>query len=344
MPNPDELILAGETVAKVAEELPLPGLLDLLGDSTQSLSSLKTLLKLSPDDLALDRMLDTDGIRTGLATGRISGVEPFTWKFLEGRVAFGDLQAADGEVQPVFIHALGEPNGTLWEGASDRLRKTTAGQLISTNLFDTVPKSVVRDLRFEPSILTSQAAQLDRLPQLRDAVARSDAESFLSRILSKQPVTSMVTQDVGDSLTAAPQFEGLSQAQITRELESAPQTAEPFERAIVEREILGDGDGRLENFTISGDPEQQKIWNVDLEQAFGENRIPAWDNAYPYHDLAGQPLQADTVAQVNRFLRTYGTDTGRAAMRNAGLTAPEADATVARARWFAQNQIYPRLT
>lgn len=344
MPNPEEWVVAGETGVKALEVGRLPGLLDLLGEGAPaSKAAIKSAFQLAPDEVALNRLIDMGGTKLGLTMGQIDRITPYDWKFLESKIAFGDLSLPGRGSQPVFLHVVGEADHAPYPEVIERLRKEPAAQFISANLFNTVPKAALRQLQIGPGVLLTQADSIEHLPIIADTEIGKSAQSLYGAILEHKPVQVLVSQDVGYSLDVHPALKGLTDESKFAVLSSKPAASKALERSIVEREILGDDDGHFGNFALSGGLTRSQIGTLDPEMAFKEGGVPIWDNAYVYHDWAGQPLRTDTVSTVNRFVRSFGTPRGIDVLKNMQLTGPEIDGMLSRANWFAENKTFPQL-
>lgn len=344
MPNPEELVIAGETGIKALEVVRLPGLIDLLGEGAPaSRAAIKSAFQLAPDEFALNRLIDMGGTKLGLSMGQIDRITPYDWKFLESKIAFGDLTLPGRGAQPVFLHVIGEADHAPYPEVLERLRKEPAAQFISANLFNTVPKATLRQLEIGPNVLLSQSDSIAHLPVIADTEIGKSAQSLYSAILEGRPVQTLVSEDVGYSLDVHPALKGLSDQAKFDVLAGNSAASRAMERSIVEREILGDDDGHFGNFALSGGLTRSKIGTLDPEMAFKEGGVPIWDNAYVYHDWAGHPLRSGTVSTVGRFVRSFGTPRGISVLKNMQLTGPEIDGMLSRATWFAEHKTFPQV-
>jgi hypothetical protein len=127
-----------------------------------------------------------------------------------------------------------------------------------------------------------------------------------------------------------------------------------FERAFVQRMIMGEWDNHSLNFSADRTASRTTVSNLDL----GDALRPAANTAelvpspglrrsyeplahHLYGQMAGKPLSETTVQDVQNFLRTYDNSAGHAELKGLGMTDQQLAGVMGRTRWFEKNRYLP---
>ncbi len=124
---------------------------------------------------------------------------------------------------------------------------------------------------------------------------------------------------------------------FVREASNSPGLRSALQRAILDREVIGDRDSHSANFAIQNfdyeQPSVTKWWsrllgkepvkeisapsepafvgNIDLERAFDHDSTPALFDALAHRRLVGQKSDPDQTTRVGRFVDIYGSPQGK---------------------------------
>lgn len=129
-----------------------------------------------------------------------------------------------------------------------------------------------------------------------------------------------------------------------------------FEKAYVQRMIMGEWDNHSLNFSVEKLPDAgPRINNLDfgdaLRPAANTSEFlpsPGLRTSYEplarnlYQQMAGKPLSQETVDGLQQFLRYYDNPAGQAELKALGMTDQQLLGVMGRSRWFAQNRYLPR--
>lgn len=142
-----------------------------------------------------------------------------------------------------------------------------------------------------------------------------------------------------------------SSASVAKMVQGDPVLRRQVEQAFVERLIIGDSDNHSGNFVAKGEGADFKIQSIDLDFAFGVNRVPAWHSDFMkgvnrelFLDFSQRTVSAELLGKLRNFLEKHDSVEGRARLTKLGLTETEVDNMIARTRWFVDGGKFPVCT
>lgn len=136
-----------------------------------------------------------------------------------------------------------------------------------------------------------------------------------------------------------------SQAKI---LDETPLLSAEFERASVERFVLGIKDNHTENYTVQFDGNTARIRNIDFEGAFSLDTAPVWPAlkdgaAQAIHGrFSKSPLSPETQDRLKEFVEYFTTTQGNKKLKDFDLSAEQIDSMLIRAKWLIDNKTLPQ--
>jgi len=139
-----------------------------------------------------------------------------------------------------------------------------------------------------------------------------------------------------------------SNNEVAHLVKEDPEIHKQVEQAFVERLIYGDFANHSGNFVVAPEAGHVMVRNIDLEHGFPSHKTPEWnrvagpgENQRLRADLSGQPLSKETRDKIDRFVKLYSKEEGRADLAKAGLKPDEIDGLLSRARWLATEGRFP---
>lgn len=349
-----DLIRIGLTVAKQATELS-PGAVESLtadvpeifaGGTKLDKELFRRALELAADDLARAQLIGMRQSATSLSVARLGKLRP-QHEIITGS-AQADLLYTNGEKGRGYLRI--EQLSSLSKFFQDRVPT----EFISANLFNTVPASAVRkssfspDMFADPTIFSRTANHL--MERLRNHPIGSMARIYpeVNDILEGSPLRVTVSKDAGQTVEKA--FEHRDHLIARAASSSKLRTA--LQKAIIDREVIGDPDSGLTNVTISetvGKPviakaaSQPLIGNIDLEMSFGSSTQPALNFAFRDPSLVGQKLKPSIASRAGRFVDAYGTVHGQQLLADLRMEPADISGVLSRAQWFADHKTLPTI-
>ncbi|MGH9554073.1 MAG: hypothetical protein ACRD3W_32140, partial [Terriglobales bacterium] len=330
MPNAEELGLAAGAVESLLPETGALGrsLLDVVSegapDARFSGAMFQQALKLAPNSEAEGQLLAMRSVQTQLAGARIESLAPVDGTFLSRSIGKANLLLPNGTRSTGYVWMVGDADGPVPAGYLSRFRTDMPSQFVSANLFNTVPKSVVRDIQFTPDMFKSPAGLANDIQAVEKLKAGGvfnpqddPAASVISSIGQGKPIKVILTEDAGatvkssyaDPIVANPLT--VSSGKLVRLAGEDASTRLNLQKAIVDREVIGDTDGNAGNMTIVGAPEHPtSIGNIDMQLGFSSYDQPVLTRLYRSPLLSGQSLSPRIPLRTAQFVDSYGTTAG----------------------------------
>jgi len=348
MPSLNTIKFALELGAKALDEVVAPGiekalsadLPEIFGGNGRLGSALfRRAVELAPDTLARKQLVGMQAVATRLSTVGIENIRPYyDSNLIISSPAYADLITADGTRSSGFLHILGEEPFASTSRQFQRLRTDVPTQFISANLFNTVPKSAVREFSLSADMFADRSFFAKRAAQARNDSWQIDALERSAR--SGNPVKVIVSNNAGKTVYEefARSDRHRSMRDPIKEMESMG-LGQASKKAIVDREIIGDSDHNWTNFTFVVDSEPT-IHNIDLEKAFTTNSKPTLRDFW-LRPLSRQILGSSMVSHIGRFVDAYGTRQGFQILEDLQMYPPEIDGVLSRAQWFVDHKTLP---
>lgn len=300
-------------------------------------------LELAADTNAQRQLAEMQAAADRLKNSRVESVIPVRYVFSEPLRA--DLLSADGTKTSGYLHILDEESFSV---SSPRVRKNVPAQLISANLFGTVPNSALRKLSFSPEMLANRGLMSSRkefwehreLLEKRNSLRQFHIERS---VWEGKPVNVIVSDDAGKSLDDLFACGWGPCPELIRRSENNPDLHRALQKTIVDREVIGDTDPNGDNLTFRNEPTEPVIGNIDLERAFQKERWPALRLVFRDEYFSGQRLDSAIVSRIGSFVDAYGQAQGRQLMQDLLMEPKEIEGVLARAQWFADHKRLPAI-
>lgn len=135
---------------------------------------------------------------------------------------------------------------------------------------------------------------------------------------------------------------------------SDPSIKTAFERAFVQRMIMGEADNHALNFAADRTATGVHVSNLDLGDALRPATHtteliprPGKRSGYEplahhlYDQIAGKPLSPESLVDVQNFLARYDNSAGHAELKALGMTDQQLAGVIGRSQWFAENRYLP---
>jgi hypothetical protein len=297
-------------------------------------------LELAPNDFIKKQLVEMRDLSTNMREARISNIASPSSSIAEPSRA--QITSMDGTVGSAFLHT--KPLSTKYFAEGDRVPT----QLIGANLFNTVQPSMVRELSFsadmygDPTVLKREGEKLNAayLKSMKD----KGIYDHHFDIIEGRRVNVIVSKDAGPPL--AEKFAGswYRCPELTKQAETSPELRTALHKALIDREIIGDTDGNIGNFTFTQPDGKPNISNIDFEYAFRAGSQPRLRKIFNEPLLLGQKLEPPTTFRIGQFVDAYSTSPGRQLLADLGMQPAHIDGVLNRAQWFADKKTLPVLT
>jgi YD repeat-containing protein len=244
-------------------------------------------------------------------------------------ISEGKVTHADGSTTDVIVHRFGG-EGDSAQRSAERMRKELAAYKLNQLLgFDN---------GYPPTAPIGKDQVVTHKGQPQDGVEgwiqKKNGDQF------EREMQNLAHQKLGRHGHQA----------VSELVKGDPHLRKQVEQAFVERLIYGDRDSLSTNFVVVNENGQTMVRNIDLQEAFGQHRVPDWQ-ALPKHginerlhrDFSDKPLSSDVREQIQKFVETWNTEAGRKELADSlNLSTTEVGAMLTRAEWLAEKGRFPR--
>ena len=297
-------------------------------------------LELAPNNFVKEQLVGMRDAATTLRQARLSNMRPIHGELSDPTRA--NFVSADGTTGSAFVHSSRLFSKSFSEG--DRVPT----QLISANLFNTVPPSMGRQLTFssdmfaDPTIFKRTVEKLNA-PYLQ-SLKGTPLFELRRDIVEGRPVQAIVSKDAGAPISKT--FDGTWARcpELIKQTESSSNLRSALHKTLIDREVIGDTDGNIGNFTLSQSGGKPSIGNIDFEYSFRAGSQPLLRKIFIDPALVGQKLEPSTASHIGQFVDAYSTSPGRQLLEDLGMHPAKIDGVLNRAQWFADNKTLPVLT
>jgi hypothetical protein len=304
------------------------------GQDKRSIALYNRAIEMAPSQSVLEQLAETRKVATELSQARIERIKPNELRSLTYPSAV-DLSHPDKqETTAAFLQILPNDN--------KRLLRRISTQLVSNNLFKTVPVSTLGLTSFSTDMFEDQGVFRSKKFKKPDLEVET---SLRQAVLYGHLVKVTLSEYAGDAIATV--FGGATHMQqLTREINSSKQLCASLQMALSERAILGDKDWHPYNIRVLNTRFERVFKNIDVDERARMGSTPELCHAFnePIFDFDRQPLDHSITSRIGRFVDAYGGHRGRQMFADLQMAPQEIDDTLSRAQWFVDHQTLPPIT